>query len=80
MIHISDVHFWKVNAMERTFYDCEPHRVLLGPRACSEILKYDSTSHMKVRADWIGPKKDISELAKMLFETYVPAASTLTKF
>ena len=25
-----------------------------------------------------GQKKDISDLAKMLFETYVPAASTLS--
>ena len=57
MNHISDVHFWKVNVIERTFHDCEPHRVLLGPRVCSEILKYDSIAHTKFRTNRIGPKK-----------------------
>ena len=41
MIHISDVHFWKVNAIEGTFYDCELHRVSTGSGVCSETLKHD---------------------------------------
>ena len=77
MNHISDVHFWKVNAIERTFHDCEPHRVIFGLRVCSEILKNDSIAHTKFQTNWIGEKKDISDLVKILFETYVPAASTL---